>query len=148
MSKKDTPGVDLSTADLVTLLNVVLEDQRRALLDELGQRGFGALTFPRLRLLWAIGQLQGSIVALARDVGLTKQVCGRQVKELARLGYAQIRGDRTDARAATVGLSAKGRAALQALRRAKLRRDRVMQQRLGARAAAQLRLTLLRLAVR
>ena len=129
----------MSTLDLVSLLGRVVDGERARILEALVAQGYDAATFPRMKLLWAIGRGPGSIGALAREVGLTKQVCSRQVRELGRLGFVKVRNARDDARASEVDITPRGTALLEAVGRAKRERDAVLRARLGKKGAAALR---------
>ena len=84
-----------------------------------------------------------AIGELARRMGVSQQAASKAAGELERLGYLERTPDPADARVRRVGLSARGRAAIEAGRRARAAVARELAAQLGEQRADALRADLL-----
>ncbi|HVJ18297.1 MAG TPA: helix-turn-helix domain-containing protein [Polyangiaceae bacterium] len=107
--------------------------------------GFVGLRFSHGFVFQHLIETERSIGELARRMQVTQQAASKAVVELEQLGYVERSVDELDARTRRVGLSARGRAAVEAARRARGQVERKLASKLGARALSVCRADLARM---
>ncbi len=133
---------------LLTLLSVVTQNEREALVAALERRGFHGVSLPAVRLLAELKDAPKSVQSLADATGTTKQFCAREVKRLDEAGYLEVAPSEEDRRAVVVSLGPHGRRLMAAARDIKRELDGAIVRRLGEKDARVLRTLLARLAAR
>ncbi|WP_158893686.1 MarR family winged helix-turn-helix transcriptional regulator [Amycolatopsis anabasis] len=99
--------------------------------DELATRGFGDLRFSHGYVFQHLIGAHPTVGELAALLGVTQQAASKTVAELERLGYIERLADPGDARIRRVHLTARGRAAVSAARRARATLERRLRRRGG-----------------
>ncbi|NUP12838.1 MAG: MarR family transcriptional regulator [Polyangiaceae bacterium] len=141
--KKDIQGVE---QPLLSLLNVVTQRERDALVAGLERRGFAGAALPALRLIGEVRTGARSIQALADATGTTKQFCGREAQRLHKAGYLTLQPSPDDKRVTLVSLASRGQKLLGAVADVKSELDKAIVKKLGATDAKAFRRALERLA--
>ena len=122
------PELDLSLAALFA--GYALNDEVRRRTEA---RGFAGLRFSHGFLIQRIVEGEQSIAALAQALEITQQAVSKTVAELERLGYVRRRRAPDDARVRLVGLTDRGRAAVEATREERVAVVAELRERLGPR---------------
>jgi DNA-binding MarR family transcriptional regulator len=122
------PALDLSLAALFA--GYALNDEVRRRTEA---RGFAGLRFSHGFLIQRIVEGEQSIAALAQALEVTQQAVSKTVAELERLGYVRRRPAPQDARVRLVGLTDRGRAAVEATREERVAVVAELRERLGPR---------------
>jgi DNA-binding MarR family transcriptional regulator len=119
---------DLSLASLFAGWALADEVQRRLAAD-----GYGDLRFADGFVFQHLVGGAITIGALAERLGVTQQAASKSVADLERRGYVRRMPDPDDARARLVGLTPRGKAAIEAARRHRATLAAELENRLGAR---------------
>jgi DNA-binding MarR family transcriptional regulator len=127
-------GVEPAELDLGHLALFVGYAFADAVQRALVEQGFAGLRFSHGFVFQHLIETERSIGELARRMQVTQQAASKAVAELERLRYVERGVDAEDARARRVRLSARGRAAVEAARRARTVVERKLASKLGARA--------------
>jgi DNA-binding MarR family transcriptional regulator len=128
ISVTDVPELDLSLASLFAGWAMAGEIQDRLAADGLDDLRFAdGFVFQHL----VGGPVQ--IGALAERLGVTQQAASKSVADLERRGYVERAPDPADARARLVGLTDRGRAAIEGGRRHRAALATELAERLGPR---------------
>ncbi|MEE1941370.1 helix-turn-helix domain-containing protein [Streptomyces sp. TRM 70361] len=98
--------------------------------DELAARGFAGLRFSHGYVFQHLVDAHPTVGELAGKLDMTQQGASKTVAELERLGYVERVPDPADARIRRVGLTPRGRAAVEAARAAR----RALEERFGERS--------------
>jgi len=122
------PDLDLSLAALFA--GYALNDEVRRRLEV---RGFAGLRFSHGFLVQRIVEGEQPIAALAAALEVTQQAVSKTVAELERLGYVRRRPAPHDARVRLVGLTGRGREAVEAAREERAAVVAELRERLGPR---------------
>jgi DNA-binding MarR family transcriptional regulator len=122
------PELDLSLAALFA--GYALNDEVRRRTEA---RGFAGLRFSHGFLVQRVVEGEQSIAALADALEVTQQAVSKTVAELERLGYVRRRPAPGDARVRLVGLTDRGRAAIEATREERAAVVAELRERLGPR---------------
>jgi DNA-binding MarR family transcriptional regulator len=104
--------------------------------DRLEARGFAGLRVSHGFLVQRLLEDEQSIAALAGALGVTQQAVSKTVSELERLGYVRRRPAPRDARVRLVGLTDRGRSAVDAAREERAAVEAELRERLGPRRVA------------
>jgi DNA-binding MarR family transcriptional regulator len=128
MSDVDLEDLDLTLASLFAGQALNEEVRRR-----IEARGFAGLRFGHGFVVQRLVEGAQPVGVLARDLGVTQQAVSKTVTELERLGYAERRPGPGDGRVRLVGLTARGREAVEAARAARAQVVAELRDRLGAR---------------
>ena len=121
------------------LLRMPFETVRERMLAGLHQRGFSDLIAAHLDVFQYPGPENQRPLDLAKQARMTKQALNYLLGQLERLGYVTRRGDAEDQRFKRVHLTARGQAAVRAIREIVLEVEADWEQQLGPRRFAQLR---------
>lgn len=116
-----------------------------AVMVALGEAGFADLRFSHGFLIQHLVDGGRTIGELAQRMEMTQQGASKAVAELEALGYVERGADEEDARVRRVQLSARGREALAATRRARERLQRRLASRAGDKTLKDARRLLARL---
>ncbi|MFH8573898.1 MarR family winged helix-turn-helix transcriptional regulator [Streptomyces sp. NPDC017993] len=101
--------------------------------EQLAEQGFGDLRFSHGYVFQhLVDDARPTVGELAAKLDMTQQGASKAVVELERLGYVERVADPQDARARRVALTAHGRAAVAAARRARSAVDERLAARFGA----------------
>jgi DNA-binding MarR family transcriptional regulator len=134
-AQRAKPGdgpVEPSTLDLGHLALFVGQAVAASVQQAIEKAGFGGLRFSHGFVIQHLVDEPRTIGELARRMGVSQQAASKVVAELEALGYVERTGDDGDARIRRVGLSRRGRAAIAAGRRARLRLEQRLETRCGA----------------
>ena len=121
------------------LLRMPFETVRERMLAGLHERGFSDLIAAHLDVLQYPGPENQRPSDLARQARMTKQALNYLLGQMERLGYLTRRLDPEDQRFKRVHLTARGQAAVRAIREIVLEVETEWDQQLGPRRFAQLR---------
>jgi DNA-binding MarR family transcriptional regulator len=121
------------------LLRVPFETVRDRMLAGLHERGFSDLIGAHLDVFQYPGPESRRPSDLARQARMSKQALNYLLGQLERLGYLTRRADAEDQRYRRVHLTARGHAAVRAIREIVLEVEADWEQQLGPRRFAQLR---------
>ena len=121
------------------------ETVRERMLAGLHERGFSDLIAAHLDVFQYPGPENRRPLDLAKQGRMTKQALNYLLGQLDRLGYLTRRADAEDQRSKRVHLTARGQAAVRAIREIVLEVEADWEQQLGPRGFAQLRDLLVRL---
>ena len=121
------------------LLRVPFETVRDRMLAGLHERGFSDLIAAHLDVFQYPGPESRRPSDLAKQARMTKQALNYLLGQLERLGYLTRRADAEDQRYKRVRLTARGHAAVRAIREIVLEVETDWEQQLGPRRFAQLR---------
>jgi DNA-binding MarR family transcriptional regulator len=127
-ASQPVPELDLSLAALFA--GYALNDEVRRRMEA---RGFAGLRFSHGFLVQRIVDGEQPIAALAQALEVTQQAVSKTVAELERLGYVRRRAAPRDARVRLVGLTERGREAVEAAREERLAVVAEVRERLGPR---------------
>jgi DNA-binding MarR family transcriptional regulator len=128
----------LSTASLICGL-ALNEDVMRRLKD----RGHGDLRFSHGFVVQHLVEGPVAVGELARRMGVSQQAASKVTAELESLGYLERSSDPSDGRVRRVGLSKRGREAIEDTRAARAEVAELLAERLGTRRVNTLRRGLL-----
>jgi DNA-binding MarR family transcriptional regulator len=129
------------------LLRIPFETVRERMLAGLHERGFSDLIAAHLDVFQYPGPENQRPSDLAKQARMTKQALNYLLGQLDRLGYLTRRADAEDQRYKRVHLTARGQAAVRAIREIVLEVEADWEQQLGPRRFAQLRELLTQLQV-
>jgi DNA-binding MarR family transcriptional regulator len=138
----DAPTVDPAGLDLGYLALFVGHAVNAAVQDALAGRGHGDLRTSHGFVFQHLVAGARTIGELAERMAVTQQAASKTVAELEGLGYVERTADAGDARVRRIALSARGRAAIAAGRKARAALERRLEARCGAAAIAAARRTL------
>jgi DNA-binding MarR family transcriptional regulator len=138
----DAPRVDPASLDLGYLALFVGHAVNEAVLASLAARGHGDLRTSHGFVFQHLVAGARTIGELAERLAVSQQAASKAVAELERLGYVERTADAGDARVRRIALSARGRAAIGAGRKARAALERRLEARCGAAAVAAARRTL------
>jgi DNA-binding MarR family transcriptional regulator len=120
--------------DLGTLALFVGQACAEVVQQGLVQCGFDDVRFSHGFVFQHLVEGDRSIGELAERLGVTQQATSKSVAELERLGYVERGNDEADARRRVVRLTPRGRAVIDAARRARSKLERQLVRRHGASA--------------
>ena len=135
----DTESITPPPALIGALLRMPFETVRERMLGGLHERGFNDLIPAHLDVLQYPGPENQRPLDLAKQARMTKQAMNYLLGQLERLGYITRGADTKDQRFKRVHLTARGKAAGQAMREIVLEVEADWEERLGSRGFAQLR---------
>jgi DNA-binding MarR family transcriptional regulator len=121
------------------LLRMPFETVRERMLAGLHERGFSDLIAAHLDVFQYPGPENQRPLDLAKRARMTKQALNYLLGQMERLGYLTRRADAGDQRFKRVHLTARGQAAVRAIREIVLEVEADWEQQLGPRGFAQLR---------
>jgi DNA-binding MarR family transcriptional regulator len=99
---------ELGSAHLARLLLQALRRVERASVDKLHERGHRGVRTGHIPVFASVDKGGTRITDLAARAGMTRQMMGRLVRELAEQGYVASHGDPVDQRAVIVTLTDRG----------------------------------------
>jgi DNA-binding MarR family transcriptional regulator len=108
------PG--LHDKDLVLWTQLLAESLNASMLDALRERGHSELRYSHGFLFQQLVEGARPVGEIAANLGVTSQAVSKAVRELEALGYVERVPDAADARVRRVGLTARGRDAVEASR--------------------------------
>jgi DNA-binding MarR family transcriptional regulator len=138
----DASTVDPAGLDLGYLALFVGHAMNEAVLRTLASRGHGALRTSHGFVFQHLVAGARTIGELAERMAMTQQAASKAVAELERLGYVERTADAGDARVRRIALSARGKAAIAAGRKARAALERRLESRCGVAAITAARRTL------
>ncbi len=135
------PGIEAAPPPplIGALLRVPFETVRARMLAGLHERGFTDLVAAHLDVLQYPGPENQRPLQLATKTRMTKQALNYLLGQLQQLGYLTRETDNQDQRSKRIRLTAKGQAAIKAIREIVQDVEGEWEQQLGARKFAQLR---------
>ncbi len=139
MTALDPNSVSPPTPLIGALLRVPFETVRDRMLAGLHERGFSDLIAAHLDVFQYPGPENQRPSELAEQARMTKQALNYLLGQLERLGYLTRRADTQDQRYKRVHLTARGHAAVRAIREIVLEVETDWEEQLGPRRFAQLR---------
>jgi DNA-binding MarR family transcriptional regulator len=131
--------VELSQLDLGTLALFVGQACGDEVQSVLARRGFDDVRVSHGYVFQHLVEGPRPITELARRLEVSQQAVSKTVAEMVRLGYVELSGDEADARRKQVGLSKRGKAVIEAARRARAAQEARLERRFGAAELARCR---------
>jgi len=138
-------SLDPALLDLPTLIALSGTLTNEHLLGRIREVGHPALRISHGYVFQHLIAGPRAVTELAELLGVTQQAASKVVLELEGLGYVERKPDPLDSRVRRVALTALGHGAIERARAARRSLERVLEQRVGARALAATRRTLLAL---
>jgi DNA-binding MarR family transcriptional regulator len=121
--------LDLDTGTLALFVGFAAADDVQ---NRLAAEGFGDLRFSHGYVFQHLVEAEPTVGELAERLGMTQQGASKAVAELERLGYTERVPAPGDARVRLVRLTARGREAVAAARRARAALEERLRERCGA----------------
>jgi DNA-binding MarR family transcriptional regulator len=126
MASTEAPSLEDAYADVALVVTALAAHVQDENVRYVAERGFGDLRPSHGYVFQHLTTGPKSIGALARALGMTPQGASKAVIELEELGYVERQVSGTDARSRAVALTDRGRAAVQASRRARARTNEAL----------------------